>query len=57
MKLLVVLLWQIKKAITCLVFVLITLLIRLEIGNKTGISNEMHAYVLREKKKNYLETT
>ena len=31
--------------------------IRLEIGNKTGISNEMHAYVLREKKKNYLETT
>ena len=53
MKLLVVLLWQIKKAITCLVFVLI----RLEIGNKTGFSNEMHEYVLEEKKKIFVNDT
>ena len=36
-----------EKPITYLVFVNN----RLEIGNKTGISNEMHAHVLREKKK------
>ena len=31
--------------------------IRLEIGNRTGISNEMHAYVLRKKKlpRNYVD--
>ena len=40
-----------KKRLLHAQFLYLLLLTRLEIGNKTGISNEMHAYVLREKKK------